>query len=165
MADAPTVRAEPISASAFAEFGDVLAPPAELGRTYFDDGLTNARPNAPASLSVARIAATPSLPITAIEMERHEFSSQSFIPIDVSRYVIVVAPHRADGKPDASNARAFIVPGSVGITYGVNVWHHPITVLDRPATFAIQMWRDGSVGDEEFVKLEHPFRIELPDAA
>ena len=163
MTDAPVVLAAPISAEAFAAYGDVLAPPAEVGRTYFDGGLTNARASAPASLSISLIPATASLPITAVEMERHEFSSQSFIPMDVSRYLIVVAPPRADGTPDGSKAQAFIVPGNVGITYGVNVWHHPITVLDRPGTFAVQMWRDGSVMDEEFVKLEQPFRIELPE--
>ncbi|MEO0729855.1 MAG: ureidoglycolate lyase [Pseudomonadota bacterium] len=162
MTDAPSLIAETISAAAFAPFGDVLMVPSEFGRNYYDSGLGNTRDGAVASLFIAHIAATPALPVTATEMERHEFSSQSFIPMDASRYLIAVAPHRADGKPDAEKARAFIVPGSVGITYGVNVWHHPIIVLDRPAKFAVQMWRDGSSTDEEFVKLEQPFRIEVP---
>jgi ureidoglycolate lyase len=95
-------------------------------------------------------------------MARHEFSSQSFIPMDVSRYLIVVAPHLPAGTPDTRQARAFIVPGDVGITYGADVWHHPIAVLDRPGRFAIVMWADGSDRDEEFVKLEQPFEIILP---
>jgi len=97
-------------------------------------------------------------------MERHEFSSQSFVPIDVSRYIVVVAPRAADGGPDAEAARAFLVPGDVGITYHVDIWHHPMTILDRPARFAVFMWRDGSTGDEEFVQLAHPFRVALAEA-
>ena len=124
--------------------------------------VTNNRPGAHCSLSVSHIAAGPEFPLTAIEMERHEFTSQSFIPIDVSRYLIVVAPSLAAGGPDTKLAQAFIVPGDVGITYGVNVWHHPISVLDRPGRFAVLMWKDGSNQDEEFVQLEHPFEIVLP---
>ncbi|MEM9028022.1 MAG: ureidoglycolate lyase [Pseudomonadota bacterium] len=164
MTDVPILLAEPISPEAFATFGVVLAAPSELGRIYYDQGLTNTRPNASASISIAHIAETRSLTITAVEMERHAFSSQSFIPMDVSRYLIVVAPHDVNGTPDAQQAKAFIVPGDVGITYGADVWHHPITVLDRPAVFAVQMWRDGTASDEEFVKLERPFRIDLSES-
>ena len=64
MTDAPVVLAAPISAEAFAAYGDVLAPPAEVGRTYFDGGLTNARASAPASLSISLIPATAALRIT-----------------------------------------------------------------------------------------------------
>ena len=95
-------------------------------------------------------------------MERHEFSSQSFVPMDASRYVIVVAPHAPGGGPDAGKARAFVVPGNVGITYHIDVWHHPIAVLDRPARFAVMMWRDGGPQDEEFVAVPEPFLVTLP---
>jgi ureidoglycolate lyase len=162
MTDRHSITADPISAAAFAPFGSVLEAPSHFGRTYFDSGLANERPSARCSLSVSRIAPTPDFPLTAIEMERHEFSSQSFIPMDVSRYLIVVAPHLPSGAPDTRQARAFIVPGDVGITYGADVWHHPIAVLDRPGRFAIVMWADGSDRDEEFVKLENPFEIILP---
>lgn len=162
MTDRQGITAEPISAEAFAPFGDVLKAPTDLGRTFFDAGLTNTRPTAQCSLSVSHIAAKSEFPLTAIEMERHEFSSQSFIPIDVSRYLIVVAPSLATGRPDTRLAQAFIVPGDVGITYHVNVWHHPISVLDRPGRFAVLMWKDDSNQDEEFVQLEHPFEIMLP---
>jgi len=164
MPDRRSITAQPISAEAFAPFGNVLEAPLEFGRTYFDEGLANLRPSASPSLSLAGIAETTDFPLTAIEMERHEFSSQSFIPIDVSRYLIAVAPPLASGLPDAQQAQAFIVPGDVGITYGANVWHHPIAVLDRPGRFAIQMWQDGTTNDEEFVNLEHPFEITLPAA-
>jgi ureidoglycolate lyase len=159
-----TLVAEPITAAAFGPYGDVLEAPTGFSRTYFDAGLANLRPEAGGSLSVTRIAPTPEVPFVAVQMERHEFSSQSFVPIDVSRYIVVVAPHAADGGPDAEAARAFLVPGDVGITYHVDIWHHPMTILDRPARFAVFMWRDGSSGDEEFVQLAHPFRVALAEA-
>jgi hypothetical protein len=33
--------------------------------------------------------------------------------------------------------------------------------LDRKASFAVVMWRDGSAGDEEFVDLAQPLRVEV----
>ena len=47
----------------------------------------------------------------------------------------------------------------------MNVWHHPLTVLDEAAAFAILMWRTGGPGDEEFTELRHPLpgRARLTD--
>ena len=92
-------------------------------------------------------------------MERHEFSSQSFVPLDVSRYVIVVPA--AARTADRTGAPAFLARGDKGITFGMNVWHHPMAVLDRPARFAVFMWLDGGRGDEEFVDLPEPFLATL----
>jgi ureidoglycolate lyase len=55
--------------------------------------------------------------------------------------------------------RAFAVPGDTGISYGADVWHHPMAVLDRPACFAVVMWRDGSTNDIETVSLDEEFVI------
>jgi ureidoglycolate lyase len=95
-------------------------------------------------------------------MERHEFSSQSFLPLDVSRWIVVVAPSGTDGGPDPSRAVAFLVGPSQGVTYDANTWHHPLTILDWPARFAVVMWRDGTRTDEEFRTLAAPFTVELP---
>jgi len=94
-------------------------------------------------------------------LERHEFSSQSFVPLDVSRWLIVVAPHAREGGPDRTAARAFIATGAQGVTYRADIWHHGLTVLDRPARFAIFMWRDGTTTDEEFVPVI-PFTVDIP---
>jgi ureidoglycolate lyase len=160
------IVAEPLRAQSFAEFGDVLEAPAEAGRAYFEGGLGNRRPRARPSLSVAHVAPLGSLPLEATMMERHEFSSQSFMPLDVARWLVVAAPSAPDGGPDAAQARAFIAGPGQGITYRQNVWHHPLTVLDRPARFAIFMWlEDGSGTDEEFVTLRKPFTVVAPSHA
>ena len=156
------IVAQPVSAEAFAPFGALIAPPETPGRRYLDETLASARPGAWASLSVARIAPLAGLPRAAVEMERHAFSSQSFLPLEASRYLVLVAPHAPGGGPDGPRAQAFIVDGRIGITYHADVWHHPMAVLDAPATFAILMWRDGGPGDEEFAALAAPIQVALP---
>src|SRR5262249_35374261 len=48
------------------------------------------------------------------------------------------------------------------VTYAANVWHHPLTILDRPACFAMYMWLEGSNGDEEFFTLPAAVTIARP---
>jgi ureidoglycolate lyase len=92
-------------------------------------------------------------------MERHRYSTQTFLPLDVERYVVVVAPHSADGTPDMRQARVFVVPSDTGISYGADTWHHPMIVLDRPGCFAVLLWRDGTSNDIETVTLDEPVLI------
>ena len=150
---------EPLAAGPFAAFGDVVEIPDSPGSHSFDRALANLRPSARPSLRLSRKDALSTLPLTARQMERHEFSSQSFVPIDAGRWLVVVAPHAAGGGPDVSRARAFLAGPNHGVTYGANVWHHPLTILDRPASFAIFMWLEGGKGDEEFFTLPVPATI------
>ena len=154
-----TILAEPITADAFAPFGELLVAPAAPGRDYFDGALSNGRPGARPSVSLAVADPIPPLPHDAVVLERHEFSSQSFLPLDAERYLVVVAAHAAGGGPDTAQARAFLVPGNLGVTFRADVWHHPMATLDRRGTFAIVMWIDGSAADTELVTLEAPFRV------
>ena len=123
---------QPLTQEAFAPFGDVIDVPNEAGRTYYEDALGNLRPTAHASLSVSLKPETPERPLKADLLERHEFSSQTFVPIDVGRWLIVVAPQAAAGGPETAAVRAFIATGKQCVTYPANTWHHGLTVLDRP---------------------------------
>ena len=152
---------QPLTKEAFAPFGDVIDVPEVAGRTYYEDALGNLRPTAHASLSVSLRPETADRPLQADLLERHEFSSQTFVPLDVERWLIVVAPHAKAGGPDLTGVRAFIASGKQGVTYRANTWHHGLTVLDRPGRFAVFMWRDGGKGDEEFVPVA-PFTICIP---
>jgi ureidoglycolate lyase len=155
------VISQPLTKDAFAPFGDVIDVPDVAGRTYYEEALGNLRPTAHASLSVSLKPETTDRPLRAELLERHEFSSQTFMPLDVGRWLIVVAPHAKVGGPDLAGVKAFIANGRQGVTYRPNTWHHGLTVLDRPGCFAIFMWRDGGKGDEEFVPVE-PFTIRIP---
>ena len=158
-----TIVAKPLTPEEFAPYGDVLTAPADFGRVYFDQGLCSSRPTAWPSLSVAHARCLPSLPLEATVMERHEFSSQSFVPLDVSRWLVIVAPSGADSGPDPSRAVAFLAGPGQGVTYHAGTWHHPLTILDRPGRFAVFMWRDGTTTDEEFRTLATPFTVEVRD--
>lgn len=153
-----SIHVEPLTQEAFSPFGDVIHIPDEPGRMYFDEALGTLRPHARASLSTVMRAPAPPLPIRIDMLERHEFSSQTFIPLGAASWLVVVAPHAPDGGPDASQARAFLATGSQGVTYRANTWHHSLTVLDMPSQFAVYMWRDGTADDEEFVPVS-PFTV------
>jgi len=153
--------AEPLTSAAFLPFGDVLEAPAIPGRTDFDAALANLRPAARPVLSLVTKAPMSSLPLTSTVMERHRFSSQSFVPLEAGRWLVVVAPHAAAGGPDMAQARAFLAQPDQGVTYGADTWHHPFTVLDRLARFAVFMWREGVPADDEFMDVP-PFEIALP---
>jgi ureidoglycolate lyase len=157
------LTAQPLTAAAFADFGDVLRVPVTPGRTYFDGALANLRPAAHASLSLAQAAPALGLPVRSTLLERHRFSSQSFVPVDAGRWLVLVAPKDAADGPDLTAARAFIVGPGLGVTYRADVWHHPLTVLDRPGSFAIFMWNDGGPDDTEFREMP-PFEIDVPGA-
>ena len=152
---------QPLTREAFAPFGDVIDVPSEAGRIYYEDALGNLRPEARASLSMTLRPESPNGPLKAELLERHEFSSQTFVPIDVARWLVVVAPHAKAGGPDTTVLRAFIATGQQGVTYKPDTWHHGLTVLDRPGRFAVFMWRVGGEGDEEFVPVT-PFTIRIP---
>lgn len=152
------VQALPLSAGAFEPFGCVLVAPAVAGRDYFDAGLGTTRASMRPSVSITHTPAT-SLPFRVEMLERHAYSSQTFVPLDASRWLVIVAPPDADGGPDSSRLRAFVAGPEVGITLSIGTWHHGLTVLDRAARFAIFMWRDGTAADEEFVRLDAPVAI------
>ena len=154
------LKPEPLTSAAFLPFGEVLEGPGLPGRTYFEDALANRRPGARPSLSLTVKEPLAALPLRSTTMERHEHSSQSFVPQDAGRWLAIVAPHAAGGGPDMARARCFLAGPRQGVTYGADVWHHPLTVLDRTARFVILMWRDGTKADEEVATVP-PFQVEI----
>lgn len=155
------LTAQKLTQEAFAPYGDVLTLPEAPGRNYFEAALGNLRPGAWPSLSLSVRAPLEALPMQATLLERHEFSSQSFVAIDASRWIVIVCPHAAAGGPDVARAVAFVAGPGQGVTYRPNTWHHGLTCLDRPGRFATFMWRDGTKGDEEFVPVP-AFTVHVP---
>lgn len=155
------LKAQPLTASALGAFGEVLAAPVQSSRNYFDTSLSNERSGARPSLSIVHSLPAARLPLDVTHLERHEFSSQSFVPMHAGRWLVIVCPSAADGGPDVAGAQAFVARPDQGVTLRRNTWHHSLTVLDQPACHAIFMWRDGTPADEEFRQIE-PFSVEIP---
>lgn len=158
------ITINPLTAAAFAPYGDVIEAPARPGRRRFDEALANLRHDARPGLALSRTAPSPAGTVVLHQMERHAFSSQSFVALAGSRWMVAVAPHGPDGKPDTDRLEAFVAGPFQGITIRADTWHAPMTVFDAEALFAVFMWRDGSEGDEEFVPVE-PVGVLVPEKA
>jgi ureidoglycolate lyase len=143
---------QPLTASDFAPFGQVFTPPPPGERTPLAPYFENLRSDAQIMCHISNRPPT-ALPCSVAVMERHRFSSQAFVALDVSRYIVTVAPGGADGLPDLARIRAFCVNGKQSINYRAGIWHCPLMVLDRHGQFTVVMWVDGTADDEEFVDL------------
>lgn len=152
------IVASPVDPAAFAPFGMIIDAPRTAGeRRIFSDSL-------PAVSGLAlqfhvNAVAPSAAPITVTLLERHPHAAQAFVPMDVSRYVVTVAPAGADGAPDLSGALSIEMPGTQGVIYHAGVWHAGMTALDRTAHFAVLMYR-GAPDDDLFHAID-PVTIRL----
>lgn len=127
------IVARPLTAEAFAPFGEVVALGAgQPGSDAYAADLANRRPDARLNVSISRSSPI-ALPLKVKAMEMHPHSAQAFLPIEISRYLILVCGKTADGGPDIGGIRAFIAQADQGINYKPATWHHPFTVLDAPS--------------------------------
>ncbi len=153
-----TIALEPITAEAFAPFGQLLSLGHDQPRLELMKELHNGRDGAKPRLSVVEIAPA-EFPLVATEMERHRFSSQAFIPCHCESYMVMVAKHGDDDLPDIATLRAFRVPAHQGINYHADTWHYPITACGQPARFVVLTFIDGTQTDEQFVALGEAITI------
>ncbi|MDD9904336.1 MAG: ureidoglycolate lyase [Rhodospirillaceae bacterium] len=151
---AAEVLAKPLTADAFAPYGEVL----KLGqgapgtRESFAAAMDNLRDDARLNVSISRPAETP-VPLKIEWMERHPFSGQTFVPVDISRYLMMVAPSDEAGNPDLERLEAFVARSDQGINYRAGVWHHPFTALDRPAECVVFRFDNGSERDTDWFEV------------
>lgn len=134
------IRIEPLTAAAFAPFGQVLTPRAapdrmiNAGRCERHHALaTVERGGGEAIISIFRSDPV-SLPYDCTLLERHPLGSQAFMPMGADPWLSVVA-RDLDGQPGP--LRAFLVPAQTGVNLNANVWHGVLTPLDRAADFLV----------------------------
>ena len=160
------LQVEPLTAEAFAPFGDVIAT-ADAERHFTINGGNTERyhdladvdpgPDGRAIVSIFRGQPRP-LPFTVEMMERHPLGSQAFVPLSDAPYLVVVAP---EGEaPGIEDLRVFLARGDQGVNYARGVWHHPLLALDGVSDFlVIDRAGEGSNCDE--VRLDEAGVIEL----
>lgn len=89
---------------------------------------------------------------TSKVLERHPFSTQTFVPMGRSRndvaYLVIVAPTASDGLPDLSGLEAFIVKGDQAVTYGAGTWHAPMVALGDVVDFAVLIHENGVANED-----------------
>jgi ureidoglycolate lyase len=142
MAEDCRIAAAPLTAAAFAPFGDVIEAAGTPSFT-FNAGMADrfhdlARAEATgdgARLGVSLARARPyALPLTFDLVERHPLGSQAFVPLGPDPFLVIVAPD-AGGTPGRPGA--FLTAPGQGGNYLRNVWHGVLTPLDRAAAFLI----------------------------
>jgi len=144
--------AEAITAAAFEPFGDVITTPETYGRQTFTDAVEH--DDRPFALSTTHTKARLT-PLTIDRLERHPHSSQTFLPLDAERWLVVVST-----TSQATDLSVFVVPGTTGVTIGRGIWHYSLTALDRDAGFAVIMWKGGTPDDDEWATID-PVMVEV----
>lgn len=156
------IKPEPLTAAAFAPFGDVLSaegPPdriinAGLCGRFHDRARLDFDADGRAGVSIFK-AVPRSLPYTFDLLERHPNGSQCFVPMTDDPFLVIVAPDRNDhpGTP-----RAFITDGAQAINFHRSTWHGVLTPLAAPGLFAV-IDRIGTTPNLEEVVLETPVTV------
>ena len=67
-------------------------------------------------------------PLEINMLENHPLSSQSFMPLQNTSFIVVVAP--ISNTPNLKLLEAFIVPAEEGISFKPKVWHFPLIALE-----------------------------------
>jgi ureidoglycolate lyase len=148
-----TLEIKRLSAEAFAPFGDIVTFDGDSALLVNDGWALRANSAAQLAgdagkpvLAIYR-AESRDLPLQLTTLERHPFSSQTFVAIGAPRFLVVVAPPDPQGLPDAARAQAFVGEAGEGINYRPGVWHAPITALDQSGDFIMLMWERGTEDD------------------
>ena len=134
------ITCEPLTAQAFALFGDVLdctGDPdkiinAGLCGRYHDRAQMDFGPDGRGGISIFRAKAR-AMPYTCDLLERHPDGSQAFIPMSENPFLVIVAED--DNGP--VRPRAFLTKPGQGINFHRNTWHGVLTPLADPGLFAV----------------------------
>lgn len=144
------VVSDACSTDEFAPFGAFIDRPEQAGQRQFYSQWLGGAGLAPVFHVNNVLPST--LPLTLNKLERHPHAAQCFVPLDVSRYLVTVAPSLADGSADMARLKSFVLPGTIGVVYAPGVWHAGASVLDRAGAFAVLMWR-GANDDDVFADI------------
>ena len=153
------IIAKALTAEAFARFGDVTSLRETERRTYLAHAFQSDHTGKGPEMWIGLPPLVKSLPLTIERMERHPHATQTFVPIDAGRYLVVVAEPAPDGSPDVATLQAFIAEATQAVTYGINVWHHGLTVIDRQTRFVTVMADYRTADDDVFVGLSEPVDV------
>ncbi|MGO1690843.1 MAG: ureidoglycolate lyase [Halomonas sp.] len=149
------LKAEPLTAEAFAPFGDVIDArtsesfPINAGRTqrHHDLAKVETLGDNPRTLINVFVSQPVTLPLELAFLERHPYGSQAFMPLHQECFIVVVAPQGEHINPD--DVRAFVTDGRQGVNYHAGTWHATQSVLEREGEFlVVDRGGDGNNCDE-----------------
>ncbi|APG48181.1 ureidoglycolate lyase [Phaeobacter porticola] len=159
-----TINIQPISAEAFAPFGDLLdchgAPDKIINQGLcgrYHDRATLDFNAGRAGLSLFN-AEPRALPMPLLMVERHPDGSQAFIPMSDHGFLVIVAPD-CDGAPGLP--LAFETEPGQAINFHRGSWHGVLTPLHAPGLFAV-VDRIGDGANLEEHWFDAPYQVIRP---
>ena len=159
-----TLRPLPLTAQAFAPFGDVLDATGDfrlinagLCRRHHDRATLDFGQDARAGISIFQ-AEPRALPYEFDLIERHPEGSQAFIPMTEHPFLVIVAT-----GPD-TQPQAFLTNGAQGINLHRGTWHGVLTPLSAPGLFAV-VDRIGTTANLQEHRLPAPLTVRSPERA
>jgi ureidoglycolate lyase len=130
----------PLTAEAFAPFGDVIEAGDRAERIAINYGYTT-RFNDLATVDVGEGHAIVSLfrgqPLTPPLLkvfERHPLGSQAFMPLNGRPFLVAVAPA---GDFDPARVTVFRATADQGVNYAKGTWHHFLLALEAESDFLV----------------------------
>ncbi len=155
------LQAAPLTATAFAPFGDVLEATGDfrvinagLCQRHHDRARLDFGPEGRAGISMFN-ARPRALPYDFTLVERHPEGSQAFIPLSQHPFLVIVAPDEG-GRP--GSPLAFLTNGAQGINLHRGTWHGVLTPLNAPGLFAV-IDRIGATPNLEEYHYTAPWRV------
>ncbi|MGQ0428387.1 MAG: ureidoglycolate lyase [Gammaproteobacteria bacterium] len=158
---------EPLTAAAFAPFGDVVEAGAReelinagTARQYADLATIDvASDGGRPRISIYR-SERRSWPVEIRMLERHPQGSQLFMPLSPDPFLVVVAPPAA--VPERGAVRAFRANGRQGVNYRRGTWHHPLIALAEAREFLVLDRGGPGANCEEFSFADGGFLLPRP---
>ena len=155
------LAARPLTAEAFAPYGDVLEAAGDPDKVINQGrcGRFHDRARLDFSDGRAGISIFHSRPVTlpwqVDLLERHPEGSQAFVPMSDHPFLVVVARDH-DGAP--ADLEAFVTTPGQAINFHRGTWHGVLTPLSGPGIFAV-IDRIGAGANLEEHWLAEPFTI------
>jgi ureidoglycolate lyase len=152
------LRPEPLTAAAFAPFGQVIE--ARGSQRAINDGdavryhdlaqIDTAAGGGRTLVNIFR-ARPHALPLKLKLVERHQLGSQLFMPLSAQRFLVVVAAAGPAPQPEA--LRCFVANAGQGVNLVRGTWHHPLLALDDGGDYLV-IDRGGDADDCEVRMLD-----------
>ncbi|MBV6656597.1 MAG: ureidoglycolate lyase [Devosiaceae bacterium] len=156
------IVARPLTAEAFAPYGDVLsaagAPDKLINEglcwRYHDRAALDFGDGGRAGVSIFK-AELRALPYTLTMVERHPEGSQAFVPMDAHPFLVTVAPDEG-GEP--GTPVAFLTHPGEAINFHRGTWHGVLTPLHGTGLFAV-IDRIGDSANLEEHRFTEPYEV------
>lgn len=136
------VTPEPLTADAFAPYGDVIEVSERAERVPINYGWTTRYRDLAAldyadDAGRAMVSIMRSKPLTPLVLkifERHPIGSQAFVPLQGRPFLVAVAP---PGDFDPGAVRVFRAEAGQGVNYAKGTWHHFLLALEIESDFLV----------------------------